>query len=84
LDSEFGESNNEKVDDFLNGLRLYLRDRGIKIAQDELEKVEITFPTLLVSTPTKNAPLLYGDKSKKNQKEEGDKLHEEQPATTIT
>jgi hypothetical protein len=27
LDQEFGERNSDKVEDFLNGLRLYLKDR---------------------------------------------------------
>jgi hypothetical protein len=65
LDSEFGESNNKKVDDFLNGLRLYLRNRKIKIVPEKInDDIEVEFPTALSPLSVNSNVRMYGSKAK--------------------
>ena len=53
------------VTDFqlLNELRIYLRDKGVKIEYQEEPKLTITFPDA-ISTPVIKVPSIYNTNSK--------------------
>jgi hypothetical protein len=55
----FGEKDNELVDDCIQDLRLWLKERGVKIEQGDYSNVEIAFPSLLNPTPTKKQPYIH-------------------------
>jgi hypothetical protein len=78
---QFGGTEHEIVDDCLNDIRVFIQKK-IKITPGDSENVEIIFPVLLAPTPTKKAPLMYGDKSTKNKKETI--LDDEEEPTAVT
>ena len=53
LESEYGDKNNDKVEDFLNGLRLYLKDRVKIQGMSPVDEVPFEYPVALSEPPIK-------------------------------
>jgi len=50
---EFGQKDNELVDDCIQDLRLFLRDRGVKIEPGVNPVDDVIFPVAIYELPTK-------------------------------
>lgn len=82
---EFGESpSSDKADDCIQFIRQKIQQHKIKIEGEDVPVAETIYPSLLVATPAKVARTvkMFGDKSKKKEKEEVGNTHEEQDAET--
>jgi hypothetical protein len=86
LQGEYLKATTQEAEDVCNTIRGLIKGK-IKITPEPEIVVEVRFPALLVPTPIKNAPLLYGSKAKANinkEQEGAQSPREERSTATAT